>query len=247
MHAPPKLNSLMLVGDNYQLNSFQPTMGYQGTNVNFLAGLIGVFELFAYFLILKLPPVTCKLKWRLILHVRLWLHISMFQLAGNLSGLPARLRRGRSRGSWQTGSRKQRGRRSGEGVRGDNGVPAPGRRPGEGVRGDNRVPPPHPIHIRRQKQGKAPPCVVIRSLRSYYVLNYIAHTSARPRICACKEKSRVRNGSLVCLTKSNCLQMSCVSFFGFVFKSLIGAKAICWPAFACGGRDNCIGLVKMYC
>ena len=138
MHAPPKLNSLMLVGDNYQLNSFQPTMGYQGTNVNFLVGLIGVFELFAYFLILKLPPVTCKLKWRLILHVRLWLHISMFQLAGNLSGLPARLRRGRSRGSWQTGSRKQHGRRSGEGVRGDNGVS-----------------PPHPIHIRRQKQGKA--------------------------------------------------------------------------------------------
>ena len=69
MHAPPKLNSLLLVGDNYQLNSFQPTMGYQGTNVNFLAGLIGVFELFACFLILKLPPVTCKLKWRLILHI----------------------------------------------------------------------------------------------------------------------------------------------------------------------------------
>ena len=87
----------------------------------------------------------------------------------SVSGQPARLRRGRSRGSWQTGSRKQRGRRSGEGVRGDNGVPAPGRRPGEGVRGDNRVPPPHPIHIRRQKQGKAPPCVVIRALRSYYV------------------------------------------------------------------------------
>ena len=69
MHAPPKLNSLLLVGDNYQLNSFQPTMGYQGTNVNFLAGLIGVFELIACFLILKLPPVTCKLKWRLILHI----------------------------------------------------------------------------------------------------------------------------------------------------------------------------------
>ena len=71
MHAPPKLNSLLLVGDNYQLNSFQPTMGYQGTNVNFLAGLIGVFELIACFLILKLPPVTCKLRWRLILHLRL--------------------------------------------------------------------------------------------------------------------------------------------------------------------------------
>ena len=36
MHAPPKLNSLMLVGDNYQLNSFQPTMGYQRDKGNFV-------------------------------------------------------------------------------------------------------------------------------------------------------------------------------------------------------------------
>ena len=53
-------------------------------------------------------------------------------------------------------------------VRGDNGVPPPGRRPGEGVRGDNRVPPPHPIHIQRQKQGKAPPCVFIKVIRCWY-------------------------------------------------------------------------------
>ena len=45
----------------------------------------------------------------------LWLHISMFQLAGNLSGLTARLRRGRSHGRACDKSRKQRGRRSGGG------------------------------------------------------------------------------------------------------------------------------------
>ena len=45
MHAPPKLNSLMLVGDNYQLNSFQPTMGYQGTNVNFFLFLPDFMEI----------------------------------------------------------------------------------------------------------------------------------------------------------------------------------------------------------
>ena len=28
------------------------------------------------------------------------------------------------------------------------------------VRGDNGVPPPHPIHIQRQKQGKAPPLCI---------------------------------------------------------------------------------------
>ena len=73
----------------------------------------------------------------------------MFQLPGNLSGLGLQDCGG---AGVIGGSRKQHGRRSGEGVRGDNGVS-----------------PPHPIHIRRQKQGKAPPCVVIRSLRSYYV------------------------------------------------------------------------------
>ena len=45
MHAPPKLKSLMLVGDNYQLNSFQPTMGYQGTNVNFFLFLPDFMEI----------------------------------------------------------------------------------------------------------------------------------------------------------------------------------------------------------
>ena len=45
MHAPPKLNSLLLVGDNYQLNSLQPTMGYQGTNVNFFLFLPDFMEI----------------------------------------------------------------------------------------------------------------------------------------------------------------------------------------------------------
>ena len=59
MHAPPKLNSLLLVGDNYQLNSFQPTMGYEGTNVNFLV-LVLVnshrSRSLSYFLIFKASP-----------------------------------------------------------------------------------------------------------------------------------------------------------------------------------------------
>ena len=62
----------------------------------------------------------------------------MFQLPGNLSGLGLQDCGGAGVMGGQTGSRKQHGRRSGGGVRGDNGGS-----------------PPHPIHIRRQKQGKA--------------------------------------------------------------------------------------------
>ena len=37
------------------------------------------------------------------------------------------------------------------------------------VRGDNGVPPPHPIHIQRQKQGKAPPpFAFIKVIRCWY-------------------------------------------------------------------------------
>ena len=85
----------------------------------------------------------------------------MFQLPGNLSGLGLQDCGGAGvmGGPVTSLGNNAAGARVGA-VRGDNGVPPPGRRPGEGVRGDNRVPPPHPIHIQRQKQGKAPPLCI---------------------------------------------------------------------------------------